>query len=167
VTLFGYNRGNPSTVTNCNQVSPGAAGLGARAWKGVSMWHPHPVHGSRTRLFVFCVVVSSFAAGCSGVAESGDTAIVIEITASSISVENRTGMSLARGQVELFPQGIPRPYVTLLPYMASGEKRTFPLTGFRAQDGTKYRSDIAKGKSVKVTATDSNGQVREREVPYK
>src|SRR4030095_8455692 len=69
-------------------------------------------------------------------------------------------------RVDLIPQGIPRPYVTLLPYMASGEKRTFPLTGFRAQDGTKYRSDIAKGKSVKVTATDSNGQVRQREVPY-
>jgi len=88
------------------------------------------------------------------------------VSAAAISLENRTGTSLSKGQVSVIPEGIPRPYVVLLPYMASGEKRTFPLSAFRAQDGTPFRQDVAKGKSVKVTATDSNGQVREREVPF-
>jgi len=131
------------------------------------MCSPRPVQEAvRVRLLVLCVVVSSVAA-CSGTSESGDTALVIEVSSTSVSVENRTGTSLTKGQVSVIPQGIPRPYVMLLPRMSSGEKRTFALSAFKASDGTPFRQDVAKGRSVKVTATDVAGKTHEREVPFK
>jgi hypothetical protein len=131
------------------------------------MSYPHPVGSVRVRLFVLCVAVAAVTASCGGVAETGDTALVLGISSSSITLENRTGTSLTKGQIAVVPEGIPRPYVVLLPYISSGEKRTFPLNTFRAQDGTPFRTDIAKGRSVKVTVTDASGQIREHEVPFK
>ncbi len=130
---------------------------------------PRPVlKGVRARLLALCVVGFSGAAACSGgAAATGDPSIVIEVASSSVTVENQTGTSLSKGQVSLIPQGIPRPYVALLPYMSSGEKRTFPFSAFRAQDGTPFRQDVAQGRSVKVTATDASGKAHEREVPFK
>jgi hypothetical protein len=137
------------------------------AWKGVSMCSSHPLHdGVRVRLFVLCVVVSVGAA-CGGATESGDTSLVVEVSSSAVTVENRTGTSLTKGEVSLIPQGIPRPYVVFLPYMSSGAKRTFALSAFKASDGTPFRQDVAKGRSVKVTATDTAGKTYEREVPFK
>jgi hypothetical protein len=131
------------------------------------MCYPHPVESVRVRLVALCVAAAAVTAACGGVAETGDTALVVGISPSSITLENRTGTSLTKGQLAVVPEGIPRPYVVLLPYMSSGEKRTFPLNAFKAQDGTPFRQDIAKGRSVKVTATDAAGQIREHEVPFK
>jgi hypothetical protein len=125
----------------------------------------YPVESLRVRLFAFCVGAVVTAA-CGGVTETGDKALVVGISPSSITLENRTGTSLSKGQLAVIPEGLPRPYIVLLPYMSSGEKRTFALNAFRAQDGTPFRTDIAKGRSVKVTATDAAGQIHEHEVPY-
>lgn len=132
------------------------------------MRYPRPFQASVwIRLVLLGVLVSSAAAACSGGgSESGDTSLVVEVSSSSVTVENRTGTSLAKGEVSVIPQGFPRPYVALLPRMSSGEKRTFAFTTFRMSDGTPFRRDVAKGKSVKVTATDSAGKTYAREVPF-
>jgi len=119
-------------------------------------------------LFALSVVaLSGGAAGCSGVAESGDLSIVVEIAQDEVIVENRTGGSLSKGEVSIMPQGIARPYVANLTYMPNGSKRSFPLNSFRMSDGSPFRRDVAKGKSVKVSAKDVAGKTFEHEVPFK
>ena len=120
------------------------------------------------RLFVLCVVVSPVAAACSSApSASGDTTLVVTVSASDVTVENQTGTSLVRGEVSVIPQGISSPYVALLPHLSSGQKRTLPFGAFRSSDGTPFRQDVASGRSVKVTATDATGKTYQREVPFK
>lgn len=118
------------------------------------------------RHFVVCVAVSA-AAACSEASGSGDTRLVVEISQDEVTIENKTGASLMRGEVSIIPQGFARPYVMNLPHLSVGEKRAFQINSFRMSDGSPFRRDVAKGKSVKVTARDLSGQTYEREVPFK
>jgi hypothetical protein len=114
------------------------------------------------------VVSSAAAAACSSdSAGTGDASLVVEVMQDAITLENRTGTSLSKGEVVLIPRGIPRPYVMILPHMTNGTKRSFPLSSFRMSDGSPFRRDVANGKSVKITATDVAGKTYEREVPFK
>jgi hypothetical protein len=132
------------------------------------MRYPGSFGGSiRSALLLLGVLVCSAAAACGGGAvASGDASLVVEVSGSSVSLENQTGVSLARGEISIIPEGIPRPYVMNFSYMSSGQKRTFPLNSFRTSDGTPFRQSIATGRSVKVTATDVTGKTYEREVPF-
>jgi hypothetical protein len=122
----------------------------------------------RSLLVVLSILAASGgAAACSGVAESGDLSLVIQVSQDEITVENRTGASLSKGEVSITPQGIARPYVANLVYMTNGSKHSFPLTSFRMSDGSPFRRDVANGKSVKVTAKDVSGKTYEHEVPFK
>jgi hypothetical protein len=118
---------------------------------------------------VVSLMVSSAAAGaCSGdTKESGDTSLVVEVLQDSITLENKTGTSLTKGEMTVIPQGIPRPYVMILPHMTNGAKRTFQLSSFRMSDGSPFRRDIANGRTVRITARDAAGKTYEREVPFK
>lgn len=121
-----------------------------------------------TRLSLLCVLVSTAAAACSSTSSSGDTSLAVEVLQSEVTVENRTGTPLVRGEVSVIPQGtVPRPYVVFLPHMSSGEKRTFALSSFRNSDGTRFLRGVAKGRRVRVTAKDAAGRTYEREVPFK
>jgi hypothetical protein len=133
------------------------------------MRHPVRFGGSvGFRLFLVGVFVSVSAAACSSseAVESGDPSLVVEVSDSSVTLENQTGVSLSRGEIAVIPQGIPRPYVMNFSYMSSGQKRTFALNSFRMSDGTPFRRGVATGRSVKVTATDVTGKAYEREVPF-
>ena len=125
----------------------------------------------RVRLYlgVLSFVVSSAAVGaCGGDAKgSGDDSLVVEVLQDAITLENRTGTSLSKGEMTVIPQGIPRPYVMILPHMTNGAKRTFQLSLFRMSDGSPFRRDVANGRSVKITARDVAGKTYEREVPFK
>jgi hypothetical protein len=122
----------------------------------------------RLPLCVLAIGMSSWAAGCASAAsESGDTSIAVEVTATAVTVENKTGSAFSKGEVLLIPQGIPVRYSTLITHMSNGEKRTFQLDAFRAKDGTPYRRNVANIKSVRVEATDIGGKALEREVPFK
>jgi hypothetical protein len=120
----------------------------------------------RVPLFLLCVAVSAAAIACSEAAGSGDTSVGLQISEDAVVVENLTGTALARGEVSIIPQGIPRPYTALLSRMGSGEKRTIALSSFR-MDGTPFRRNVAKGRRVKIHVTDVAGKAHEREIPFK
>jgi hypothetical protein len=114
------------------------------------------------------LIAAGAAAACSGTAsESGDTSLVVDVSMMAVTVENQTGTSLVKGEVNLLTQGIPRSYMALLPHMSNGEKRSFPLETFRSTDGTQYRRSVVNARSVKVVATDVGGKTYQREVPFK
>ena len=118
---------------------------------------------------VFLLMLSLTPAACAGTAElvaTGDPSLVVDVSAEGVVIENKTGTSLVKGEVHLVPRNFPRPYFTLLPRMANGEKRTFRLESFRMADGTPYRPSLARVRSVRVTATDIVGKKLEREIPF-
>ena len=121
------------------------------------------------RLVVVCLALSSasLVAACSQAEGSGDTSLVVEVLQDEITLENKTGASLSKGEVTIMPMGIARPYAANIAYMTNGSKRSFPFNTFRMSDGSKFARDVAKGKSVKVTARDAMGKTYEREVPFK
>ena len=125
--------------------------------------------GVRVGFCVFSIVVSSAAiAACAGnSAGTGDTSLVVEVLQDGITLENLTGTSLSKGEVTVVPQGIPRPYVMILPHMTNGAKRTFPFSSFRMSDGSPFRRDVSNGRTVKITARDVAGKTYEREVPFR
>jgi hypothetical protein len=68
----------------------------------------------------------------------------------------------------VIPYGsVPRPYVVVLPRLSNGQKRSFALGSFRNSDGTKFARSAARGRRVRVTATDVTGKSYEREEPFK
>ena len=134
------------------------------------MRSPRLVQGStRIPLLLVALAVSSvsLSAACSQVDSTGDESLVVEVLQDEVTLENKTGASFAKGEVTIVPLGIARPYVANISYMAAGTKRSFPFNTFRMSDGSKFSRDVAKGKSVKVTARDAMGKTYEREVPFK
>jgi hypothetical protein len=94
-----------------------------------------------------------------------NAAFAVELTKASVSIVNQTKTSLAGGTVNLIPVGFPRPYFVMLPRMTSGEKRTFPLETFRMADGTGFRLNVTRVKSIQISAKDVVGTMHELEVP--
>lgn len=118
-------------------------------------------------LFLVVLGLSAGVSACSSAEGSGDLSLVVEVLDDEITLENKTGTSLTKGEVTIIPAGgIPRPYVVNLPYMTSGAKRSFPFKTFRMSDGSVFRSDVTKGRTVKITATDATGKTYAREVPF-
>lgn len=114
------------------------------------------------------VALTSGLSACSGAAGSGTTSLVVEVLPDAVTVENKTGTPLMRGEVSVVPYGTAaRPYVVMLPHLSNGEKRSFPLTSFRNPDGTRFMRGAANGRVVRVSAKDVGGQVYEREVPFR
>jgi hypothetical protein len=110
-------------------------------------------------------------AGCSGsggaVATTGSNAAVgIEVAQTFVTLENRTGSPLVEGQMEIRPVGVLPPFKALLPRIETGAKREIPFNAFRGNDGSPFSRQIARARSVKVTAKDVTGKVYENEVPF-
>ncbi len=121
----------------------------------------------RFLLYIAVAAASAGVAACSDAQGSGDTSLGVEVAQDEVTIENKTGTSLSKGEVSIIPLGISRPYIANLTYLTSGGKRSIPLNSFRMSDGSPFRRDVAKGKSVKVTAKDVTGKTYEREVPFK
>jgi hypothetical protein len=127
-----------------------------------------PQQCAALRVVLLCAAVSAAASACSSNAQgSGDVSLAVTMSQDEITVENLTGTSLSKGEVAIIPMGFARPYLANLSYMASGSKRSLPLTSFRMSDGSPFRREVTNGKSVKVTAKDVSGKAYEREVPFK
>ena len=132
------------------------------------MRSPRSIHGSfGLPLALVCLALSGGVSACSSAEGSGDTSIVVDVLQDEVTIENKTGTGLSKGEVSIIPQGFARPFVTNIAYMTNGSKQSFPLGNFRASDGSKFRRDVVKGKSVKVTIKDVSGKSYEREVPFK
>ena len=122
-----------------------------------------------SRFVQFCPLILVFgvaaACGASGSAAADpNAAFGLELTNSSVTVVNQTGGTITDGLLNVVPVGFPRPYVVNLSRMANGEKRTFPLETLRMLDGTKFRLNVTKVSSMKVTAKDVVGKPIEYEV---
>lgn len=120
-----------------------------------------------------CVVALAGTLGaCSGArsqaasAASADALVGLQLTETSVTLENRTGTSLVGGQITVVPAGTRPPFFVMLPRIQSGEKRTFALESFRSNDGTMFRRSLARARAVKVTATDLVGKTHEYEIPF-
>ena len=122
-----------------------------------------------SRFVQFCPLILAFgvAAAC-GTSGSGaadpNAPFAIEVTTASVTVVNQTGQTITEGVLNVVPVGFPRPYVVMLSRMSNGEKRSFPLETLRMLDGTKFRLNVTKISSVKVTAKDVVGKPIEYEL---
>ena len=127
------------------------------------------VISSRCVQFSALIVAMGVGSACStsSTAAAGDAnaPFAVELTKASVSIVNQTGTGIAGGTLNLVPVGFPRPYFVMLPRMTTGEKRSFPLETFRMLDGTKYRLNVTKVKSIKVEAKDVVGKPIEYEIP--
>jgi hypothetical protein len=128
---------------------------------------------SAVRFVKSCALVMAVGAGAacgaSGTAAAADpnAPFAVELTKASVTIVNQTGTSIAEGVLNLVPVGFPRPYFVMLTRMSSGEKRSFPLEGFRMLDGTKFRLNVTKVSSVQITAKDVTGKAHEFEMPVR
>jgi hypothetical protein len=120
-----------------------------------------------------CVVALAGATGaCAGStsqvasAASADALIGLQLTNSTVTLDNRTGTSIVSGQLQLVSAGTRPPFFVMLPRLQSGEKRDFALDSFRTNDGTPFRRSLARARAVKVTATDLSGKTHEYEIPF-
>ena len=89
----------------------------------------------------------------------------IGISQTFITVENRTGQPIVGGNVDIIPAGILPPFRSPLPRIEAGGKSDLMLTSFRGS-GTPFNRQIARAKSVKVSAKDQFGKVYEYEVLF-
>ncbi len=133
------------------------------------MRHPSRVRVSTLRVTLTLLAVFA-AAACSGGDPAGadssvDAPFAVEVSQTFITVENRTGGPLVGGEVQIIPVGILPPFTARLPRLENGGETTIRLNTFRGSGGP-FNRNIARGRSVKVTATDQFGEVHEHEVPF-
>lgn len=125
----------------------------------------------RSILAILClpaVVYLAFgASACASAEGSGDTSLIVRLSADDITIQNGTGVSLVKGEVSIIPDGEnPRPFTMIVPSMSAGETRSFRVTSFRSADGQRFIGKVAKGKLVRVSVRDAAGTLYEREVPF-
>ena len=119
----------------------------------------------RSSPLILALAITS-ACGGSGTIAAADpnAAFSVEVTKAAVTIVNQTGTSIADGTLNLVPVGFPRPYFVMLGRMPNGEKRSFPLESFRMLDGTKFRLNVTRVSSVKISAKDVTGKTHEYEV---
>ena len=122
-----------------------------------------------SRFVQFCplIVVLGVAAACGtsgSAAHDPNAPFSFEVTKASLTVVNQTGGTITDALLNVFPVGLPLPYVVNLSRMANSEKRTFPLETLRMLDGTKFRLNVTKISRIKVTAKDVVGKPIEYEL---
>ena len=91
---------------------------------------------------------------------------VIEVSQTFITVENRTGVPLSGGLMEIIPRGVLPPFKSTLPRLENGARREIPLNAFKASDGSPFNRNLARARTVKLTAKDLNGKDYTFETPF-
>ena len=134
---------------------------------------PFRVRASTLRVTLTLLALCT-AAACSGNPEQTAAAgtagsaspFVVEVAQTYITVENRTGAALAGGQMEIVPRGVLPPFKSTLPRLENGARRDIMLNTFRATDGTLFNRNLARARTVKITAKDLNGKEYAFETPF-
>lgn len=126
-------------------------------------------------LITSVLVLGWAATGCVGgsasdgaVGTSGTTpaSIAVQISAQSISVENRAAQPLLDLTVAIHPMGRGNPFTTTIPRMEPGERRNLSLGNFVAGEDTRFTPFTPLPKEVVVTAVDLAGQRHDVTVPW-
>jgi len=135
---------------------------------------PFRVRASTLRLTLTLLALCTAGACASGNPEEATAAgtagagtpFVIEVAQTYITIENRTGAPLAGGQMEIIPRGVLPPFKSTLPRLENGARRDIMLNTFRAADGTLFNRNLARARTVKVTAKDQSGKEYAFETPF-
>jgi hypothetical protein len=126
------------------------------------------------RIALFLSLAALPLAGCS----SGDTAeagavgtsasdpLVVTFSQMYMTIENRSGVPIVDGELQIVPRGVTPPFRTRLPRIESGQKRELLFNQFYSRDGTPFRRGGTRTRNLRITATDVSGKKFEQEVPF-
>lgn len=113
-----------------------------------------------------CAGSSGSETGGIGTSGNANARLAIEMSQTYITIENRTGLALVDGQVEITPIGVLPPFKAALPRIENGQRRDVMLNSIRSIDGTPFRRGAIRARRIKITATDVNGKTHELEAPF-
>ena len=123
---------------------------------------------------VLCLAMAVATAACSSgenaeagaVGTTSPSGLVVTFSQTYLTVENRTGVPLVEGALEIVPRGIMPPFRTTLPRVEGSGRLDLPYNLFRSRDGTPFRRGVTRTQSVRITATDVSGKKLEEEIPF-
>lgn len=104
-------------------------------------------------------------AGAVGTA-SGDETLALTFSQTYMTVENRTGVPIVEGEIQIVPRGVMPPFRTRLPRIENSHKHNLMFNTFYSRDGTPFRRGVARVEEVRITATDVTGKTLARQVPF-
>jgi hypothetical protein len=104
--------------------------------------------------------------GCGTAAQDPNAPIGVTVEQTYLTVENRSGVALAEGLIELVPSGVLAPYRRELPRIESGAKRDVQFDLFSGAGGARFRRGVTRIKLVRITAKDMTGKTIKQEVPF-
>ena len=106
-------------------------------------------------------------AGCGrALADDPNAPVVVTVSQTYLTINNKAGSALIDGVIELVPSGVLAPYRTSLPRVESGSNREVRLDKFSGAGGSRFLRGAARIRSVRLSATDVTGKVYKREVPF-
>jgi hypothetical protein len=121
--------------------------------------------------FAALSVAAVLATGCAsgGMPEptAVDAPIVVEVSPSLITFQNRTGLPLTTVTIAILPYGPGGEFTRRFSRIENTIKREVALSEFRGRDGTPLNLRVTRPKSVRVRAEDQTGKTYEVEVPWK
>lgn len=108
------------------------------------------------------------AAEAGGVGTSGEAApFDVEIAQTYVTLQNRTGTTIAGGEIAIVPAGILPPFRASLARLESSGTANLMFDRFRGNDGTGFRRGLTRARTLRITATDISGRTYEQEVPFR
>ena len=115
---------------------------------------------------VCAVLVALPASGCGAAAQDPAAPVGFTTSQTYITIENRSGSALAEGLIELVPSGVLAPFRRELPRLESGAKRDVSFDLFSGAGGARFRPDVTRIKTVRITAKDIAGKTYKVEAPF-
>ena len=113
------------------------------------------------------LVVALAAAGCGrALADDPNAPVLVTISQTYLTIENKAGSALVDGVIELVPSGVLAPYRANLPRIESGANREVMLDRFSGAGGARFLRGSTRIRSIRLTATDLTGKTYQREVPF-
>jgi hypothetical protein len=132
----------------------------------------------RFRGFVPIVLSLSIAAATGAACSSGENAeagavgttatggLAVTFSQTYLTVENRTGVPIVEGELQIMPRGVMPPFRASLPRIEGSGRRDLSYNQFRSKDGTPFRRGATRARTVRIIATDLAGKKLEQEVPF-
>jgi hypothetical protein len=104
-------------------------------------------------------------AGAVGTSNANDP-LVVTFSQTFLTIENRSGVPIVDGELQIVPRGVMPPFRNRLPRIEGSQKRELPFNQFYSRDGTPFRRGVTRTRSVRITATDITGKKIEQEVEF-
>jgi hypothetical protein len=132
---------------------------------------PLRVRGSATAAALLAAAIA--AAGCSsgdpaeaGAVGTSGTPLTVTLSQTYLSVENRTGVPIVEGEIQIVPRGVMPPFRTRLSRIEGSGRQDLMFNTFYSKDGTPFRRGVTRARSVRITAIDVTGRKIDQEVPF-